>query len=219
MLDVLQNDEPLLENDIQELKEFVRTVIYKGSKDEGYINTRVHLYQQQKEKSSMALPPDPDSLLQALKRSQLQTKIWLQCGEYRMELLDPEDYGWKWNEETSAMTPVWFTGTQLPPSLQKKKRRQKGYKSDQAAIEGDDDDLSDSPVTNQPRRKKRKKNPKANSSSNTDQDKGLLLESDGDFGDDEMAAEIENCSPDSNESEWEVSDFLSYNDSYDEWVP
>eukprot|EP00794_Sanderia_malayensis_P001499 gene1499-biopygen1242 len=93
MLNALQNDEPLLENDIQELKEFVRAVIYKGSKDDGHIDTRVGLYRQQKEKSSMALPPDPDSLLQALKRSQLQTKIWLQCGEYRMELLDPEDYG------------------------------------------------------------------------------------------------------------------------------
>eukprot|EP00794_Sanderia_malayensis_P001365 gene1365-biopygen1116 len=219
MLDALQNDEPLLENDIQKLKEFVCAVIYKGSKDEGYIDTRVRLYQQQKEKSSMALPPDPDSLLQALKRSQLQTKIWLQCGEYRMELLDPEDYGWKWNEETSAITPVWFTGTQLPPSLQKKKHRQKGYKSDQAAIEEDDDDLSDSPVTNKPRRIKRKNNPKANSSSNTDQDKGIPLENDRDFGDDEMAAEIEDCSLDSNESEWEVSDFLSSNDSVDEWAP
>eukprot|EP00794_Sanderia_malayensis_P021323 gene21323-biopygen16358 len=146
MLDGLQNDEPLLEKDIQELKEFVCAVIYKGSKDEGYIDTKVFINSKRKR-------------AQELKRSQLQTKIWLQCGEYQIELLDPEDYGWKWNEETSAVTPVWFTGTQLPPSLQKKKHRQKGYKSDQAAIEGDNDDLSDSPVTNQPRRKKRKKAP------------------------------------------------------------
>ncbi len=82
----------------------------------------MRLYQQQKEKSSMSLPPDPDSLLQALKRAQFQTLLWQQCSVIRIELLNPEQYGWKWDDDAKKMVPLWYNGPQLPPKLQKKKQ-------------------------------------------------------------------------------------------------
>ena len=73
----------------------------------------------------MSLPPDPDSLLQALKRAKMQTLLWQQCGETIVKLYNLEQYGWKWEDGAKKMAPIWYTGSQLPPKLQKKKSKAK----------------------------------------------------------------------------------------------
>jgi hypothetical protein len=66
LLSSLNNEDPLTEEDIDEIKIFVQTVLYSGRKSEPYIETRARLYDQQENKTSANLPPDPDSLLQDL---------------------------------------------------------------------------------------------------------------------------------------------------------
>ena len=51
------------------------TIMHSGNKSESYLQTKMRLYQQQKEKSSVSLPPDSDSLLQALKRVQIENVL------------------------------------------------------------------------------------------------------------------------------------------------
>ena len=66
---------------IEDNKEFIRTVLYNGDKKESYVNTRVKLCKGLKQKvfvSSLTLPPDPDSVTQAIKRVNFQIKISLQ---------------------------------------------------------------------------------------------------------------------------------------------
>ena len=107
LLRSVQREEPLCQNNMDDLKEFVGTVMYNGNKRESYLQTRMRLYQQQKEKSSVSLPPDPDSLLQALKRTQMQTLLWQQCGEITIKQCNPEQYGWKWEDGAKKMVPIW----------------------------------------------------------------------------------------------------------------
>lgn len=80
--------------DIDGLKEFIRTVIYSGKENESYVETRIRLYQNLKSKSSMPLPPDPDSVLQVIKRAHHQTYLWLRCCERMVDRLPFEGNGW-----------------------------------------------------------------------------------------------------------------------------
>ena len=50
----------------------------KINKKESYVNTRVKKYKGLKQKSSSTLPPDLDSVTQAIKRFNLQIKMLLQ---------------------------------------------------------------------------------------------------------------------------------------------
>ena len=43
--------------------------MYNGKEQEGYIETRVRLYKNQSTKTSISLPPDPDSCKQTIKRA------------------------------------------------------------------------------------------------------------------------------------------------------
>ena len=57
---------------IEDIKEFIRTVLYNGNKKESYVNTKVKLYKGLKQKSILTLPPDPDCVTKAIKRVNLQ---------------------------------------------------------------------------------------------------------------------------------------------------
>ena len=72
---------------VESVKEFVRTVVYSGIHGENYVDTRVRLYKNLKSKSSMPLPPDPDSLEQVIKRSHFQTYQWLRCCIPQIDML------------------------------------------------------------------------------------------------------------------------------------
>ena len=72
----LDNVDLLTNDDIEDLKTFVQTVMYSGKISELYVETRIRMYDQQDSKNSTNLPSDPDSLLQDLKRKQLQVNVW-----------------------------------------------------------------------------------------------------------------------------------------------
>ena len=59
------------EQDIYCLKTFTQTV-YSGKDNEDYLVTWIRLYKNLKSKSSMAIPPDPDSVVQVIKRAHHQ---------------------------------------------------------------------------------------------------------------------------------------------------
>ena len=64
----------LSERTIENIEEFIKTVLYSGMGNETYIETRIRLYKSLKQKSSLSIPPDPDSVVQAIKRVHYQTK-------------------------------------------------------------------------------------------------------------------------------------------------
>ena len=51
---------------------FIQTITYNGKKNKNNLLTTVCLYENLKTKSSMPLPPDPDPLVEELKRIHLQ---------------------------------------------------------------------------------------------------------------------------------------------------
>ena len=110
------------------MKRFFQLVLYCGKDDEDYVDTRVRMYTNMKVKSSAPLMPDPDSLLQEIKRIHLQCFYWLNCLEYFVKRLDVEEYGWKIEDE--YVKPVWFTGKQYPHSFIKRKTKEKDIASD-----------------------------------------------------------------------------------------
>ena len=187
-----------------------------------------------KVKSSMTIPPDPDSVVQVIKRSHHQVYQWLRCCSPWVDTLPFEDNGWIVEEDDSqpVVKPVWFTGTQLPPSAQKK-----NTKKAVIATAGDlaDDDLTDPEDVQPPKRKRQKRLSKKEregiviptseeaqkqemvgsvvvSLPNTDHDADRESE-----GGSEAVGET---SMDDDWEEWEDCDFLTTdNDSADEWLP
>ena len=96
-------------------KEFFRTVMYRGNKDECYVDTRIRMYERQKVKSSSGIIPDENSTTQHLQRNCFQAYIWHQCTQ---QIIDypplNETCGWK--EEQVGIVPVWYACSQLPPN-------------------------------------------------------------------------------------------------------
>ena len=207
---------------------------YTGKDDEDYVTTRIRLYQNLKVKSSMTIPPDPDSVVQVIKRSHHQVYQWLRCCSPWVDTLSFEDNGWIVEEEDSqpVVKPVWFTGTQLPPSAQKK-----NTKKAVIATAGNlaDDDLTDPEDVQPPKRKRQKRLFKKEregtviptseeaqeqetvgsvvvSLQNTDHDEDRESEGGSEaVGDTSMDADWE---------KWEDCDFLTTdNDSADKWLP
>ena len=81
------------------------------------------MYEKQKEKSSLRLIPDMSSCGEHVKRAWLQTNTWLQCMKRVISHADPMNYGWQQTEK--GLKPIWFTCSQLPPSLQTKQRKRR----------------------------------------------------------------------------------------------
>ena len=212
LLKNLSETTSLEEPDQADIKEFVRSVMYSGNTNETYIETRVRLYTDMKVKTSMSLPPDPSSLLQAIKRVQLQVNIWSHSCELLIPEMDPEEYGWNYNSTLNKMGPVWFVGPQVPPSFDRTPSPMRT-----AGDDGDDEESEDEA----PKRKRRRK--KVNDGEEIeieieigdyeadDENEGERICPDDDNEDDEQES--------SDESSWEVSDFQSDDDSDVEWKP
>ena len=60
--EALETETPLTHSDIDDLKEFIKTVVYNGKKIESYIQTRIYLYRLQKDKTSVSLSHNLNSL-------------------------------------------------------------------------------------------------------------------------------------------------------------
>ena len=113
--------------------------MYTSKAGEEYVDTRVCLYKHLSCKSPMPLPPDPDSLVQVIKRAHFQIFEWLRCCEPVINHLNLQDCGWEINDD--EVKPVWYTGSQMTPSVQRKRAREK--------IDGSiaDDQISDTVST------------------------------------------------------------------------
>ena len=146
------------EKDIHSLKTFIQTIVYSGKDDEDYLATRIRLFQNLKTKSSMAIPPDPDSVVQVIKRAHHQVYQWLRCCIPLIEKLPLDENGWNVVEDKSEITikPVWFTGSQLlPPSAQKSKKPKKVLPASPGDIA--DDDLTENEDSMEPPKRKKQK--------------------------------------------------------------
>ena len=107
----LSNDEDNEDDEVySNVKKFVQTMIYNGKEDETLVETRVRLYKALKTKSSESIPPDPDSLCQAIYRIYYQLYYWLNFNEQIVDYIPFEEYGWTYNAQTKRVVPVWFTG-------------------------------------------------------------------------------------------------------------
>ena len=213
MLHPLGRDKDLNKIEIESIMRFIQTVIYSGKDDEDYVATRVRIYQSLKSKSSMSLPPDPDSVTQAIKRVHFQVYHWIRCCTPMIESIPLEKNGWivSMEDNDANVRPCWFTGSQLPPSMLKKKKNKKEVKSTA------NDELSDAEQY-QPQRKKakKKKNIKRNGESSY---RPLDNENDADE-ESEGLDDMNNHSSDDWEDWEDWEDFLpSDNDSADEWLP
>ena len=155
LLDALATKSVLTAENSNDLQEFVRKVVYSGNAKETYVQTKTRLYIKMKNKSSLGLPPDLDSLLQHSRRSQLQNLIWCSSGLVSIENMNPEDYSWAVDEENDCFIPVWFTDPQLSPSLQKRKRDIKTDAANEGDVESSDAKTGSKKVV----RKKKKNTP------------------------------------------------------------
>eukprot|EP00794_Sanderia_malayensis_P016352 gene16352-17996_t len=96
-------------------KEFFRSILYPGLRNENLAETRVRMYKNQKVKASEGIIPDHSSVEQHLKRSWLQSFIWRQCLERQIVFPKIDESGWK--EEDGTTIPVWYKCSQFPPNM------------------------------------------------------------------------------------------------------
>eukprot|EP00794_Sanderia_malayensis_P002543 gene2543-biopygen2087 len=104
--------------------------MYSGMAKESYVQTRIRLYQRLKTKPSTAIPADPKSLSEDIKRANLQSYVLLRSLNANVRRIDPQICGWTHNEKLSRFTPIWFKGNQLPPSLIRSSRQKKKVTND-----------------------------------------------------------------------------------------
>jgi len=65
----------LSQQDAEKILSIMQTIMYPGKQDEDFAETRIHMYEQQKNKSSLTLLPDKHSTEEHVKRSYLQAYI------------------------------------------------------------------------------------------------------------------------------------------------
>ena len=215
---------------------FVRSVIYFGKDGEDYVDTRIRLYKSLKNKSSMPLPLDQDSVIQVIKRAHCQAYEWFRCGQPSIDHINLNEFGW--SIQDGDVKPVWFVGEQLPPSV----RLVRGEKVGDNTVADDENSSSEQQPPRKKVRRRIQKGKKSRKKSCNGQnqeheviisnaklrDKSEMLEESVAFNDsgeeggndsngcrDDCLVEDDSC----DESEWEISDFLSSNDSCDEWLP
>ena len=109
---------------IDDVKEFIRAVVYNGNISE--VQTSVRLVQNLSSTTSQCIPPHPNSVEHCIKRAHLQTYYWLNCADSIIQPLLVEEYGWIL--ENNEIKPRWFTGHQIPESL--RRRKGKSYVAD-----------------------------------------------------------------------------------------
>ena len=234
LLKSLGVEKELTESSISDVKEFIRSVLYAGQPSERYIDTRIRLYRNLKVKSSLPLPPDGFSVIQVIKRAHHQIYYWLRCCDMQFDRLDITNYGWVVDD--GNVLPLWYDGPQLPPSVNKGKER-KGQKRKlikQGDI-GDDEGSNDDGGHVSGTLKKKKKNVKKNIKKIAPENQKSISEElqqgrsecsktsfrSGEEGDNDECTQTTPASTEvcTDESDWEVSDFLSSDDSCDEWLP
>ena len=158
----------------------------------------------------MSLPPDPDSVVKVIKRAHCQAYVWYRCGQRTINHLDLEEFGWKIQD--GDVKPVWFVGNQFPPSVKSIRGRK-----------AKDGSLGDCDICNSEKMPPKKKGLKTQTISDEAEDSPMAetaIINSGEEGDKE--SDTNDCvarENSSDESEWEVFDLMSSEDSCDEWLP
>ena len=93
MIQSLRQVKSLTDEVIEMVKQLIQTIIYNGSLNGSFVESRVCLYKNLKKKTSAAIPADPDSTLQEIKRIHLQSFIWLMCLDPIIPILDIRQFG------------------------------------------------------------------------------------------------------------------------------
>jgi len=104
--ETISTSEEMFEN----VSKFIQMTCYSGTVNESLVETRVRIYKKMKVKSSLTLPPDPQSMKQHILRAQFQLFEWLRFDEKLQEERSFENSGWIWDVENQTCTPNWFEG-------------------------------------------------------------------------------------------------------------
>ena len=115
LLKKLGEEEDIGVEAIASAKSFVQKAIYNGEDTETYLETRLRLYKCSNRKYLAGIPPDEDSLTQAILRVHHQVFYWLRCHLPNTPRLQLQNFGWIIDGTT--VVPRWFTGAQFPPTL------------------------------------------------------------------------------------------------------
>ena len=118
VLDLLKNlgdEDGITPETLISVKSFVQRVIYNGEESETYLQTRLRLYKSSTKKSSRGIPPNEDSLIQAILRVQLQMFYWIRCNLPNTPRLNLEEYGWV--VDGTTVSPRCFLGINFLPVL------------------------------------------------------------------------------------------------------
>ena len=108
LLQEIGRSECLSQGRVIDASRCLQTVLHKGRFQEYLVEALIRLYKALKTKSSKALPPDPDSLTQAISRVHLQSYFWLQFQQKNIKERNIEQNGWCIDDP--SVVPVWFTG-------------------------------------------------------------------------------------------------------------
>ena len=190
-----------------ECMKFIQAVVYNGKYEEDYVETRIRLYEMQKKKTSRTLPPDPNSCQQAILRAHHQAYQYVRVSNKIIKQLPLEANDWLITDE--GVLPLWFTCSQLPPSITSRKKNVSKTLTD--GNEADDETTVEPPA-----RKKMRKSTSGKSFKDLCKDFGKDYDADSDCSN--MSS---NDDEDSNyDDDWEhLSDFGSdsENDSDSDW--
>lgn len=66
------------------------------------------------DKPASAFPPTEDAFLQHVLRAKYQLTIWMRCEVSKPQQLSPIGNGWRWDEDTSSMQPVYYVKEAAP---------------------------------------------------------------------------------------------------------
>ena len=112
--------------------EFIRTIVFSGTPEETYLDTRLRIYvdQPSASKTTRTIPPDFDSCKQHILRVHHRAYIWSHCDGYMIPEINTCINGWR--SDGKALYPVWFVGLQYPHTEKKTKKKKKdGYAADE----------------------------------------------------------------------------------------
>ena len=96
-------------------KEFICLVVYAGKSSENYVDKRCRICKNVKRKTSIAIPPDLDSVELAIKKAHLQTFTCSCCCKQIFHTLDQEEFGWQLTD--GELKPLCFNGDPFLPSI------------------------------------------------------------------------------------------------------
>jgi len=134
--------------------------------------------------------PDPDSVIQEIKRVHLQCHIWINCLNSMIPELDIEQFDWKIDDNN--VRPVWFVGNQLPDSLIRKKHRNVTVDGNEA----DNEEESEMP------KRKRRRTEKPTVEVDIDTDNEREIQSESEQSDDFSSIDESDDSSDSSDSDY-----------------